>query len=72
MMEAKKQCLGEGKGRRGLEDKRKVWHMGKPPVLDERKASWRLWKKPGQCGSSSQESKDFSHFQHLNEMFRNI
>lgn len=42
MMEAKKQCLGEGKGRRGLEDKRKVWHMGKPPVLDERKASWRL------------------------------
>lgn len=30
MKEAKKECLGGGKGRRGLGDKRKVWHMGKP------------------------------------------
>lgn len=73
MKEAKKECLGGGKGRRRLGDKRKVWHMGKPEQpIDKRKASWRLWRELGQfcLGKAKTSFLIFSTGKKCSEIFK--
>lgn len=71
--EAKKECLGGGKGRRGLGDKRKVWHMGKPErSIYERRACWTPWRKPGQfcLGKAKTSFLIFSTRKKCSEIFK--
>lgn len=74
--EAKKECLGGGKGRRRLGDKRKVWLVGKSErsiyKRSTRRARWTPCRKPGQfcLGKTKTSFLIFSTQKKCSEIFK--